>query len=64
MELLKRRLRTNVRPFESMTGSELVIAAYDESKDYDYRILAQEEIYRRYILNNNWEASNDQICRD
>lgn len=36
-----------MRPFESMTGSELVIAAYDETKDYDYRILAHEEIYRR-----------------
>lgn len=47
MELLKRRLKTNVRPFESMTNSELVIAAYDETKDYDYRILAHEETYRR-----------------
>ncbi|MNW50835.1 hypothetical protein D3C74_282980 [compost metagenome] len=36
-----------MRPFESMTNSELVIAAYDETKDYDYRILAHEEIYRR-----------------
>lgn len=36
-----------MRPFESMTGSELVIAAYDESKDYDYRIEAEKEIYRR-----------------
>lgn len=36
-----------MRPFESMTNSELVIAAYDETKDYVYRILAHEEIYRR-----------------
>ncbi|SEI76803.1 hypothetical protein SAMN04488600_101623 [Paenibacillus polymyxa] len=36
-----------MRPFENMTNSELVIAAYDETKDYDYRILAHEEIYRR-----------------
>ncbi|MGG1639898.1 hypothetical protein ACIFQM_01110 [Paenibacillus sp. NRS-1782] len=36
-----------MRPFKSMSGAELVIAAYDESKDYDYRIEAAKEIYRR-----------------
>lgn len=47
MELLKRRLRTNVRPFEGMSNVELYKASQDTAKDYDYCRLAAEELFRR-----------------